>query len=257
MNGRDLYGAIYSGERFDRIPISGIGAWAETMERWRREGLGADEDPNTTLDLIRDERASLPQNLNMFPLFEIEVISKNDDYVVLNDEFGVTKRMLRVDFDRSDGLKSAAGTSSSMSQWLDFPVKDMASWKRIFAERFCPKPDGRIREDWRNRRDGFRVRSEARWVGHFCFPFGGLFSAVRELMGLEGTIYAMADDPDLVRTIVGDLSSFYLETFALMLPEFRLDQVTCLEDMCSNRAPLISPAMFRTFFAPGYRKYIM
>jgi hypothetical protein len=42
-------------------------------------------------------------------------------------------------------------------------------------------------------------------VSHFSFPFGGLFSAVRQLMGLEGTIFAMADNPQLVKTIVSDL----------------------------------------------------
>ena len=33
-------------------------------------------------------------------------------------------------------------------------------------------------------------------------------------------------------------------------------KVTCFEDMCSNRAPIVSPEMFRTFFASGYKKYI-
>jgi uroporphyrinogen-III decarboxylase len=66
----------------------------------------------------------------------------------------------------------------------------------------------------------------------------------------------MVDNPQLVKTIVSDLSDFYLESYSLLIPEVRLDQITCFEDMCSNRASLISPATFRNFFAPGYRKYI-
>ena len=42
----------------------------------------------------------------------------------------------------------------------------------------------------------------------------------------------------------------------MVLPEVRLDQITCFEDMCATKAPLISPAMFREFIAPGYRKYL-
>ena len=42
----------------------------------------------------------------------------------------------------------------------------------------------------------------------------------------------------------------------MLLPEVRLDQITCFEDMCATKAPLISPAMFREFIAPGYRKYL-
>ena len=36
----------------------------------------------------------------------------------------------------------------------------------------------------------------------------------------------------------------------------RLDQVTFFEDMCATKAPLISPAMFGEFIAPGYRRLI-
>jgi hypothetical protein len=186
MNGRELYEAIFSGERFDRLPIIGLGMWAETNERWRHEGLGVEEDANVVMGLVNDDLVNMSLNLNMYPLFDIEIIEKGDEYVKLVDEFGVTKRMLRADFDRSGGLKSAAGALSSMSQWLDFPVKDMLSWKSIYEERFRSTLEGRVSDDWSNEKDDFRVSAETRWVGHFSFPFGGLFSAVRELMGLEG-----------------------------------------------------------------------
>jgi hypothetical protein len=256
MNGREIHSAVYSGEKFDRLPVRSIGVWTEAVERWKREGLTADEDPNRAIGLGADDHIDLPLNLRMYPLFDVEILEKNDTHVVLKDEFHVTKRMLRSDFDRSGGLKSAAGSMSSMSQWLEFPVQDISSWKKIYEERFQPTSEGRVPNGWNDRKDDFRGDAETRWVRHFGFPFGGLFSAVRELMGLEGAIYAMADDPDLVRTIVEDLSGFYLDAFALMIPETRLDQVTCFEDMCSNRAPLLSPAMFRAFFASGYKKYI-
>lgn len=254
MNGREIHQAVYSGEKFDRLPVRSITGWTEAVERWRREGLAADEDPSTAIGIGADDHANLPVNLNMYPLFDVKIIKKGESQVTLFDEFGVTKQMSRADFDRSGGLKSGAGTMSSMSHWIDFPVTDMASWKKIYEERFQPSGEGRIPDGWDQQKADFKAQAEARWVRHFGFPFGGLFSAVREVMGLEGAVFAMADSPDLVRTIVEDLSSFYLETYALL--ETRLDQVTCFEDMCSNRAPLISPAMFRDFFAPSYKKYI-
>ena len=51
MNGRELFEAIYAGEKTDRLPISGVGPWAETLTRWRTEGLGAADDPNAILGL--------------------------------------------------------------------------------------------------------------------------------------------------------------------------------------------------------------
>ena len=256
LNGRMRYQAVYSGEPFDRLPIRGVGRWGETDIKWRSEGLPEGEDPNDVIGLSSDEALSLPVNLNMVPLFDIRVLREDERHVTLVDEYGVTKRMLKSDFDRSKGKKGAAGDTSSMSQWLDFPVKNLDGWKAIFEERFRPNLIERVPESWKTDRSSFQERSETRWVNHFCFPYGGLFSGVRELMGLEGLVFAIADDPGLVRTIVSDLSSFYLDVFSQILRDVRLDQITCFEDMCSNRAPLVSPEMFREFFMPSYKKYI-
>jgi len=256
MNGRELHEAVYAGEKVDRLPLSGLGAWTETLERWQREGLGADESPSRALGLEADEVVGLPLNLNMCPLFPLQILEKEPDFVRLVDEFGVTLRMRRVDFDRSEGYMRASGAVSSMSHWVGFPVGDTRTWKTIYEERFRATVDGRLPADWPTTRTQWREQSRTRWVTHFSFPFGGLFSAVRQLMGLEGTAFAMADDPQFVHTIVDDLSTFYLEAFSLFGSDLRLDQVTCFEDMCSNRAPLVSPGMFQEFFAPAYRKYI-
>ncbi len=257
MNGRELYKAIYAGEKVDRLPIHGVGGWVEAVERWRREGLGPDEGINTALGLVGDDGQGLGANFNMVPAFDIDVLETTDEYVTLRDEFGITKKMLRADFDRSEGRMTGAGATSSMSHWLDFPVKTLADWKAIYEERFRTDLDGRVPENWESEvKPSIIERSETRWTSTFAFPFGGLFSAVRQLMGLEGTAFALADQPDLVKTIVSDMVDFYLGVWRQILPGMRLDQITCFEDMCATKAPLVSPATFREFFAPGYRRYI-
>jgi hypothetical protein len=133
MNGRELHGAIYAGEKVERLPVCGIGGWREAVERWLNEGLRPDRDVNEALGLVADEQMGMPLGLNMYPIFPIEILDKGERYVALVDEYGVTKRMLRADSDRSKGRKGAAGATSSMSQWLDFPVKDLRSWKAIFS----------------------------------------------------------------------------------------------------------------------------
>ena len=75
-------------------------------------------------------------------------------------------------------------------------------------------------------------------------------------------VLQMGDDyvtlvPGLVHTIVDDLVTFWLETFAKLLDgAVRLDQTMFFEDMCATKAPMISPAGFREFMAPGYRTFI-
>ena len=220
MNGRDLYGAIYSGAEVDELPAAGIGWWGEALERWRREGLGPGQDPNEAIGFATDQTAWLPVNLNMAPSYPVEVLELDAEYATVRDEYGVTRKMLRTDYDRSKGLMGASGDMSSMSLWLDFPVTDVRSWKSVLEERFLPTPRHRLPSDWPAGRQDLIDYTQTRWTWHFSFPFGGLFSAVRQLMGLEAAAAAMMNNPVLVQTIANDLADFYLSSFALILKLF-------------------------------------
>ena len=263
MNGRERWQALLAGERPDRLPLLGISGWREAVERWLGEGLQNESldgrDVSAALDLVDPEGPlTLPLDLNMVPRFPIAILQMGPDYVHLVDEFGVTKKMHRIDFDRSGGYKQSAGDMSSMSEWLDFPVKDINTWKAIYEERFRPDLSGRLPVDWDETRTDFARKARTRWVvGSPAFPLFGLFGPMRELMGLPGLLYSMVDDPALVHTMVADLTDFWLAAFdRALVGGVRLDQVTFFEDMCSTKAPIIGPAMFREFLSPGYRKVI-
>jgi len=258
MSGRDRMLCLIAGERPDRLPIHGVDGWAEAVERWCGEGMPCGASVSESLGLLDpDSGISLPLNLNMLPEFPIRVLEKDERHVLLVDEFGVTKRMMRNDFDRTGGHKLDAGAMSAMSHWVAFPVKDMATWKRIYEERFQPNVNGRLPEYWEAGKSEFMHKAKTRWVSLFCFPFFGLFGPIRELMGFEELVYAMADDPGLIHTIVDDLTGMWVSVFDQVLCDgIRLDQITLFEDMCSTRAPLVSPSMFCEFFSPGYRKLI-
>lgn len=257
MNGRELYPTIYEGGKPDRLPIQGLWPWGETLERWYIEGLEPRKDPHEVLGLVNDDVLPFPLDLTMVPRFPIQVLVKDERHVTLVDEFGVTKKLLRHDFEATSGKMSDAGLTSSMSLWLDFPVKDLVTWKTIYEERFQPALTGRVPENWDEHKSEFTQLSETRWVSYFCFPFFGLFGPLRQLMGFERLLFAMAgDDPDLIDTMIADLTDFWLTVFDQMLTDVHLDEVTFFEDIASTRAPLISPEMFRRFLAPGYREVI-
>ena len=258
MNNLERMRVIFYGGKPDRFPIPGIHPWEETLARWHQEGLPVGRDCNQELGLAEDENvAGLGLNLNMVPTFDVQVLSKDDTYVTLVDEFGVTKMMLRADFDRSGGgLFGGAAATSSMSHWIDFPVKTMADWKRTMEERFRPDLKGRLPENWEQDAEARRKSQKTRLVWAGSFPFFGLFGPLRQLMGLEGLVYAIADDPILIHTIVDDLTDFWAAVFEQVLRSSRLDGITFFEDMCATKGPLMSPAMYREFLAPGYRKII-
>jgi uroporphyrinogen decarboxylase len=254
MTGRERFEAIIAGELPDIIRPGGLAPWAETRERWIHEGMPPEGDLNEYLGLNHDDGMSLPLDLNMIPHFEIRVLSVDERYATVVDEYGVTRRMLRSDFDRTKGEMAWSGAMSSMSEWIDFPVKTLKDWKAIYEERFRPDDPRRLPADWKEKIPEFRARSETRYVGKGNFPFGGVFSAVRQLMGLEATCLAMADDPQLVKTIINDLADFYIAAFDIVLRDVRLDAYCFFEDMASTQAPLIGPEMFDEFCAPAYRR---
>lgn len=256
MNGRELISAIYSGEQVDRLPLPSVSPWGETMERWNKEGLPPGTDLNQKLGLISDDYTGLSLNLNMLPVFPIKILDEGPEYVTLVDEFGVTKRMIRRDYDRSGGYQMSGGASSSMSHWIDYPVKDLHKWKMLYEERFGPSIAGRIPDNWDEYKADYNRISDTRWSTYGCYPFLGLFGPMRELMGFEGLIYSMMDNPSLIHTIIDDFTTFWLEVFSQIQGDIRIDQVTFFEDMCATKAPLISPSMFREFLSPGYRKVI-
>jgi hypothetical protein len=256
MNGRELHEAIFSGASFDRLPVGGVGPWQETLERWQAEGLAKGADLNRVLGLGGDDGEFFPLNLNMVPAFPIRILRKDSEYVTLVDEYGITKKMLLSDYDRSGGFMGAAGATSSMSHWIDFPVKTLSDWKALHEERFNPDRAGRLPENWESRKPEWSARCATRWVSAFCFPLGGLFGGMRQLLGLEGLVYATADNPGLIRTIANDLAEFWIAAYAKALVGVRLDQITFFEDMCATKGPLMGPAMFEEFLAPAYRKAI-
>jgi hypothetical protein len=257
MNGRKLFTTIFAGEIPNRLPVQGLWPWTETVIRWQSEGLEVGRDPDKALGLIDHDTMALPLDLNMLPVFPIQVIAEDDRFVTLTDEYGITKKMFRHDFEATRGQMKEAGLTSAMSLWIDFPVKDMQSWKRTLADHFQPLLAQRLPADWSNRAVDFVEKSKTHWITFTCFPLFGLFGPLRQLMGFEPLILAMAgDNPSLVDLIIEDLTSFWLQVFDQVLGRVRLDEVVFFEDMASTQAPLISPAMFRRFMAPGYRKVI-
>ena len=81
-----------------------------------------------------------------------------------------------------------------------------------------------------------------------------LFGFVRELMGPERAMYAFHDEPELVREMMDVLTELILGLLPRVVEEAPLTTVFFWEDMCYRGGPLISPAMFREFMIPRYRR---
>jgi len=237
MTDRERFLAVFRFEPFDRCPMWEMGMWATTLERWRAEGWDGREDFGVRYAPDRREDAGL--DFAMLPRFERRILEDDGRVRLLLDERGVTCREL------------VERTETSMPHWLDFPVKDRATWEEM-KKRYDPRDPRRYPADWEERK--------ARWAARDC-PlqiYGGrdtgFFGPVRGWMGAERALTTFYDDPDLMHEMMEFLADFTIEVVRRCLDEVEADYFVFWEDMAFKTASLISPAMFREFMLPRYRK---
>jgi uroporphyrinogen decarboxylase len=92
-----------------------------------------------------------------------------------------------------------------MPMFLEYPVKDRASWKE-YKKRLDPATPGRYPDDW----DAYvwQINEQAKEIP-ISLQVGGFFGYLREWMGLEPLLYMFYDDPELVEEMMDAM--LYLE----------------------------------------------
>jgi len=237
MTDRERFLAVFQFRDFDRCPMWEMGPWEATLARWRTEGWDGEENFSATYR--HDRREHLMLDRAMLPRFERRVLQDNGRVRLLVDERGVTCREL------------VERTETSMPHWLEFPVKDRASWEEM-KQRYDPHDPARYPADWE--------QLKAQWAER-DYPLTlhggrdtGFFGPVRGWMGVERAMMTFYDDPGLVHEMMELIADFTIEVMRRALDEIECESMFFWEDMGFKTGPLISPAMFREFMLPRYRK---
>jgi len=239
VNDRERYLACLLGEPVDR-PCFWLrwGPWGTTWARWEKEGKPADiVNHHTGLD-VDGLPQDVPVNLGPCPRFERTVIEEDAQYVTFTDGWGIKRRDYK------------GGTS--MSQFLEFPVKDRKDWQKFKEERLDPDNPHRLDGDWRDRCAVWTEKGYPITLGYY--PDTTLYGGLRWLLGDEECLLAFYTMPDLVHDIMDHLTSLYLTVFAAVVREVRVDTIHIWEDMCGRQGPLISPKHWQEFMGPNYRR---
>jgi uroporphyrinogen decarboxylase len=74
------------------------------------------------------------------------------------------------------------------------------------------------------------------------------------LLGVERALFAFYDEPALIHEMMECYTEFVLGILPQVIETAPLTAVFFWEDMCYRGGPLISPAMFREFMVPRYRR---
>ena len=87
---------------------------------------------------------------------------------------------------------------------------------------------------------------------------GGLLQmlGVGDWDSLRAACVALIKRPHTVAGLVSRTTDFYCDCLERVLSRVSVDYASFYEPIASNRAPVVSPAMFERFAIPGYRKVI-
>lgn len=238
--------------------------WDETIEEWVKQGApeeiveprfryqffdydpyprplfeiltGQDRDSGRPHDIGRGIRVAdwvLPP---VVPRFETRIIEEDKLTVTLIDAGGRKLKRWK--------------NNETMPMFLEYPVKDRATWKE-YKKRLDPATPERYPADWTAYVQ--RINETAKEMP-ISLRVGSLFGDLREWTGLEPLLYMFYDDPALVEDMMDTMLYLGIEVVKRVVKDIKIDEATYWEDMCYRAGPLISPALFRKFMMPRYKK---
>jgi hypothetical protein len=263
MTDKQRFHAIMDFQPFDRILRWEQGFWGGAVERWYREGMprksGVSGNPAFG-DTVRGPATPvaagdkicpdvtdgagldkptlrIPVEMFLWPKFPEEVLEETADQVTMRDEMGIVKRIPKA--------------KDSIPHFIQWPVVTRDDFEKLAHERLNPDTPGRFPSDW-----DLRVKELSAYDGVVSlggYPCG-FFGAPRYFMGEIALLTGFLDCPDLVRRMVNHLANLWAALIDRALSVVKADCLHIWEDMSFKNGPLISPAMFREFLVPAYRK---
>lgn len=264
MSVRDNFVDTFYYKNPTRVPDFEFGFWTETIRRWANEGhvphslLERDEpllpnalswycgpdDWNAKVEkhFGFEKRYDIPVVIDMYPKFEREIMEEQQEAYITRTERGIICKEPKV--------------GEAMPQWLEFPVATKNDYYRFIDERFHADDPGRYPSDWGPYITEWKSRDYP--LGIFC---GSLYGWLRHWMGFEKLSVLFYDDPHFIAEMMDFLTDHFIAVLSNALASIdrlnvRLDYAHFWEDMCYNKGPLISPAMFTHFMVPRYKKIV-
>ena len=183
----------------------------------------------------------LPVNIGLSPGFEVEILDKNENYTVYRNGEGLI-------------VKEMTHKNSTLvtQQYLDYSLHGSRDWGEFRDSHLDPNHPARYPAggEWARIAKACRGRG---WTA--TIDGGGFYGVIRNWMSVEGISYALYEEPEWIREVADYLADFYIAVLTRAVTDVPdIDAALFWEDMCYKTGPLCSPAMFREFFLPGYKK---
>jgi uroporphyrinogen decarboxylase len=237
MSPRERFFATMEFRRPDRIIDCEFGYWDGTLRRWHAEGLPGYVDTNGKADIyfgFDDWSRAVPAGPGIHPGFEREVVEQNDRTTIVYDHEHVKCQIF------TDG-------GDTIPHYLEFPVKDAASYRKLFKERLAPKLAERIPKDIAE------IGQKVKERNYVLIEWGGSAAGwVRNWMGFEGICYAIHDQPELLDEIFSDIAALGRAMASEIVKHMTPDYVSYWEDIAFKTGPIIPPDYYRRKCGPVF-----
>jgi len=243
MNHRERFWATMHYQARDRVPLLDFNFWAETLPHWRKQGLPGwvnrrNEDAYFGIDYSLDNVRYTWVRDGLFPSFRKKILEDCGDSWILQQRDGVRVKRQK--------------EFASIPHPVSYLLRDRESWEKYYKPRLVPASQGRYPKDWDERVKEWKDPQRSYPV---ILPGGSLYGWLRNWMGMENLSLVLYDDPvwfeDMVTT-VADCIIGILER--ILATGGRFDAVSMWEDMAYNSGPLMSPAHFKRYLVPHYRR---
>jgi len=232
LTNRERFVHIMRCEPVDRLPVIALEPYEEdAVKRWHGEGLPGDCDPAEFLGMSR--LVHVPVNLGPIPPFPQDVISEDDESIVMRSSLGALVRHYK-------------SNPSMFYGHIDHPVKTREDWE-AYRERFRYDTPGRLAGGWATG-DWSRFDACEDPVGLSIFPF--FFRLGFYAMGMQRFLTAFYDMPDLIHDMFAHWGEFVLNVIRPVVETVRLDFATFGEDLAGKNGPLVSPRVYAEFWHP-------
>ena len=238
MTHRERFVQTLTGREVDRVPfIKVFGGTNAVQPRWEQEhpGIAQDIDRILQFDGVYRGWGTTPVQFNLSQRGTPVILEENENQTVRRFVDGTV-----------EVLQKGCDYHHKTVEW---PVETPDDWPRVKDRHLNADDPDRFPPNWPDLVQEYNERDYPLQLTH-----GGVYGFARNLMGDERLLYAFYDSPDLVHDIMDIYTDMVLTIWSRMVQEVEFDLVEFWEDMASKNGCLISPAMFREFMLPNYRR---
>lgn len=233
MNSRQRILAALSGYELDRLPITEIGIWPETIQRWKKEGLPEQLSPADYFGFDKIDFYSFDASLGM----QERIISEGPKEKIFSDADGCTYRMFT---DKPGSPLLLESSIKGPNDWdklkdnLNPDIKRFLSFDKeiVFGEVLDKDQSSLYNKS--KREDNFTV----------IVPVEPCWYYLR-LLGEEEALATMAQDPDFAGKVIEEYTDFTVEMLKAILSEgYTFDALWVFSDLCYKNGMLFSPLFY-------------